>query len=125
MQLAVRAPQTYRNFVDISGEDEPRLGSRQQTVNAAFGGDHAAFARVNPLDIMATTRFPGTSGLIITGDKDREFLPLQRKVYDASARAGMDVRWREVSGAHNWVTWRTGLELSMPWLATRTGMVRE
>lgn len=53
-------PRVYPNFVDISGQLEPTLRSRQQTVNTAFGG--AKFTASNPRDIMAGTGFPDTSG---------------------------------------------------------------
>ena len=53
LQMAVTAPDVYRTFVDLSGEAEPTLGDRAGTVAAAFGGDEAAFAAVNPLDVLA------------------------------------------------------------------------
>ncbi|MCK2244066.1 MULTISPECIES: esterase family protein [unclassified Crossiella] len=122
LQLAVRAPEVYRNFIDISGQREPSLGTRKDSVNAAFGGDEAAFKRVNPLDILATAKFPKTAGLIVVGNKDGEFRPQQQDVLKACRRAGMQVDWLEIPGPHNWVVWRPALAQAMPWLAQHTGL---
>jgi signal transduction histidine kinase len=59
LQMAVTAPDVYRTFLDISGEAEPTLGGHADTVAATFGGDEAAFAAVNPLDVLAARSFPG------------------------------------------------------------------
>ncbi len=37
-QLAVRAPDVYGNFIALAPQREPTLGTRQETVKAAFGG---------------------------------------------------------------------------------------
>ena len=58
LQMAVNAPEVYPTFVDISGEAEPTLGDHAATVQAAFGGDEAAFAAVNPLDVLARGSSP-------------------------------------------------------------------
>jgi S-formylglutathione hydrolase FrmB len=124
LQLAVRAPSVYPNFVDISGQREPSLGSRRQTVDSAFGGDHDAFARVNPMNLLAAQRFPGSAGMIVAGQHDNRYKPDAQAVFDACQRAGMDVRMAELPGGHTWAVWRPGLAHSLPWLAHRLGLVR-
>ena len=39
LQMATNHPEEFPNFIDISGEREPTLGTHAQTVNTAFGGD--------------------------------------------------------------------------------------
>ncbi|MGI5505741.1 alpha/beta hydrolase [Lentzea sp. CA-135723] len=124
VQLAVRAPDVYGNFIDISGQREPTLGTREETVKAAFGGDAAAFARVNPLDILAREKFPRTAGVIVAGKDDAQYRPADAEVFEACRKAGMDVQWKELPGGHDWNVWRPGLYSSLPWLAQRTGLVR-
>ncbi|SES23360.1 Enterochelin esterase [Lentzea albida] len=124
LQLAVRAPDVYGNFIDLSGQREPTLGTRAETVKAAFGGDEAAFARVNPLDVLATAKFPQLSGVIVVGRDDGQYRPAGAEVFEACRRAGMDVQWKELPGGHDWNVWRPGLYGSLPWLAQRTGLVR-
>lgn len=124
LQLVVRAPAVYASMIDISGQREPTLGGRSQTVDQVFGGDAAAFARVNPLDIMARRKFPDTNATVVAGSGDAVYLPQQRDVYRACQAAGMHTRWLELSGGHDWGVWRDGLRQSLPWLADKTGMVR-
>lgn len=124
LQLAVRAPDVYGNFIDLSGQREPTLGTRAETVKAAFGGDEAAFVRVNPLDILAKQRFPQLAGVIVAGKDDGVYRPAGVEVFEACRKAGMDVLWKELPGGHDWNVWRPGLYGSLPWLAQRTGLVR-
>ncbi|KOV80744.1 esterase family protein [Nocardia sp. NRRL S-836] len=123
LQLAVRAPEVYGNFIDLSGQIEPTLGTRADTVKAAFGGDAAAFARVNPMDVLARQKFPQTAGVIVVGQSDRGFVEANAKVLEACRKAGMDVKWHELPGGHDWNVWRSGLYgHALPWLAARTGL---
>ena len=122
LQLAVRRPSVYPNFVDISGQREPSLGTRRQTVDRAFGGDSAAFARVNPMDLLAAQRFPASAGMIVAGEHDRRYKPDATAVFEACRRAGMDMRWTELPGGHTWAVWRPGLRHALPWLAQRLGL---
>ncbi|MFI9812959.1 alpha/beta hydrolase [Saccharothrix variisporea] len=124
LQLAVRAPDVYGKFIDISGQAEPTLGNRADTIRQVFGGDAEAFRRVNPLDVLATRRFPDTEGVVVAGQGDVYYRDEDRKVYEACQRAGMDVRWAELPGGHDWNVWRPGLYDSLPWLAQRTGLAR-
>ncbi|GHH50716.1 alpha/beta hydrolase [Lentzea cavernae] len=123
LQLAVRAPDVYANFIDLSGQREPTLGTRADTVKAAFGGDEAAFVRVNPLDVLAQRQFPQLSGVIVAGRDDALYRPAGAEVFEACRKAGMDVQWKELPGGHDWNVWRPGLYGSLPWLAQRTGLV--
>ncbi|MBV8934053.1 MAG: hypothetical protein JO285_16070 [Kutzneria sp.] len=124
LQLAVRAPAVYPTFLDFSGQSEPTLGTRQETVDRAFGGDQAAFTKINPMDIMATTRFLGTAGVIGAGRDDGVYEPQQRTVIQAGTAAGMDLRWMDVPGGHSWTVWRELFRQSLPWLASRTELTR-
>jgi enterochelin esterase-like enzyme len=125
LQLAVRDPELYPTFVDISGQREPTLGSRSETVQAAFGGDAAAFAKVNPLDILAVKKFPTTFGVILVGADDGKFTPQQRDVFQACQTAGMHVQWVEVPGGHTAQVWRAALAKELPWIAERNGLARQ
>ena len=124
LQLAVNAPQVYGSFLDISGQNEPTLGSRSQTVNEAFGGDSAAFAAVNPLDVLKHTRFPDTAGALVVGSGDSTYAPQQREVLAACRQAGMTTTWLELPGGHSWEVWRPGLVDELPWLAEQTGLIK-
>lgn len=122
LQLAVNAPKVYGSFLDLSGQDEPTLGSRSKTVDAAFGGDAAAFAKVNPLDVLARNSFPDTAAAIVAGTGDSTFTPQQERVQAACKKAGMHTNFLLLPGGHGWAVWRGGLIQELPWLATFTGL---
>lgn len=120
----MNAPQVYGSFLDISGQDEPTLGSHGKTVDTAFGGDEAAFDAVDPLHVMARQKFPDTAASFVVGASDGEYGPQQQKVYAAAVKAGMKAKFGTVPGGHDWNTFRAGLADNIPWLAQQTGLIR-
>ncbi|MFD3743653.1 alpha/beta hydrolase [Nocardia sp. NPDC058633] len=122
LQLATNHPEVYPTFLDISGQDEPTLGDRQRTVDAAFGGDTAALVRVNPLDLLRTRVYPDSAGAFVVGADDQMYRPQVERMYQAAKDAGMDVRLRILPGGHNFELWASGLRDQLPWLATRLGL---
>jgi S-formylglutathione hydrolase FrmB len=122
LQMAVTAPAVYPTFVDISGQAEPSLGDHARTVQATFGGDEAAFAAVNPLQVMQTRAFPDVAGYLVAGTDDSTYLPQAQRVYAVCRDAGMAVELHVLPGGHTWQVWGPGLEGALPWLATRWGL---
>lgn len=120
LQLSVNDPNAYRDFISISGQDQPTLGSFQQSVNAAFNGDTAKFLAVDPLTVMKTKKFPETNAAIVVGAEDETYRPQQRKVYAACKAAGMNASYLELPGGHGWQVWRPGLADNLVWLARHT-----
>jgi S-formylglutathione hydrolase FrmB len=123
LQLATNYPHVYPTFLDISGDAEPSLGDLQTTLDAAFGGDAAAFARVDPLDLLHTRTFPGSAGAIVAGSGDNDDKTTARIVLEATRAGGMDTHYTEVPGRHDWRAARYALTHELPWLATRTGLI--
>ncbi|GAC58873.1 hypothetical protein GOHSU_56_00060 [Gordonia hirsuta DSM 44140 = NBRC 16056] len=121
-QLVTNHPDDYRVFLDMSGQLEPTLGSRKHTVDTLFGGNEAAFRAINPLDILATKRFPDTSGAFVVGIDDHEYRPGLEQVHQAAKAAGMQVEFKTVPGGHSFAVWRTGLATELPWIATHLGI---
>src|SRR5215475_9390968 len=122
IQLATQAPRLYRFFVDISGQIEPTLGSRQLTISRAFGGDAAAFGRVKPVAVLARTRFPRSAGVFVAGADDRTYTPQQQAMYRAARLAGMNVSLMYLPGGHDWRVWGGGLRANVAWLAGQLGI---
>ncbi len=120
IQLATNHPDVYPHFVDISGQLEPTFGTRQQTVDAAFNGNNAAFVAVNPMDLMAKNKYPASSGWFVVGSDDAEQKPEQQQLYQAAQQAGMDVQYWESPGTgHDWNTAVAGLQHTLPWIAQK------
>ncbi|MEE1827415.1 alpha/beta fold hydrolase [Streptomyces sp. BE20] len=124
LQLAVNAPEVYGSFLDMAGQDEPTLGTRAQTVAAAFDGDEAKFNAIDPLQVMAARKFPDTAAAIVVGRTDNEFRPQQEKVYKAALDAGMNAKFDLMPGGHGWIIFRPGIVDQLPWMAQQTGLIR-
>ncbi|MFV8176846.1 alpha/beta hydrolase [Mycolicibacterium peregrinum] len=124
LQLATNYPDVYPTFLDISGGPEPSLGDQSQTIAEAFGGDKAAFQRINPLDLLRARRYPDSAGAVVVGADDRDTKAEARAVYDATRAAGMNTTYREVPGGHDWQVFSTALMRELPWLAQRTGLTQ-
>lgn len=126
LQLAVAAPSVYPTFLDISGEDEQRRGSRAESVAAAYGVDDSAnearFERDTPLDILSRVRFSGSAGAFVVGADDEEFRPQTERTYQAAAAAGVDVHYSELPGGHSMQVWAPALDREMDWLGGRLGL---
>jgi S-formylglutathione hydrolase FrmB len=125
LQMALTSPQVYPTFLDISGQDEPSLGTRDETVRAAFGtgpAAAAAFHAVNPLDLLGTRRYLETAGQLYAGADDAEFLPQALRVDSALRGAGVPAPLTVLPGAHTWNVWGPALEAALPWLGTRLGL---
>lgn len=123
LQMAVRHPEVYPTFLDISGEAHPTLGDRGRTVNQAFGGDQAAFDRVDPITILRTQHLPASAGVIATGHDDREYGPQASEVTTAARAAGMTIAVLQLAGRHTWVNASIALSASLPWISGRTGLL--
>lgn len=123
LQMATNFPQVYPTFLDLSGQEEPTLGDRQRSVDAAFGGDEAAFTKVNPADLMRSRTYPDTAGVFAVGADDGDFKPGQKKMYEAAQQAGMDVHYAEYPGGHSWTVWSAALAGQIEWLAQRLGLI--
>jgi S-formylglutathione hydrolase FrmB len=119
LQMALRQPKVFSTFVDIAGQDEPTLGTRAVTVAATFGGDQAAFRAQNPLDELATHRYPELAAMVTTSDQDHVYGPQAQRVRQALAAAGVPVQFRVLAGRHGWMSFGPALAQALPWLATR------
>jgi S-formylglutathione hydrolase FrmB len=123
LQLAVAHPKVFPTLFDALGQKEPTLGGRARTVAVAFGGNEAAFAAVNPLDELATHRYPRSAGVFVAGARDRVYRPQQAVVAAAARRAGMHVIWQVRPGGHKWTVGGAALSADLSWLAGRMGIL--
>ncbi|EOM76315.1 esterase [Rhodococcus rhodnii] len=122
LQMTTNHPDVYPTFLDLSGQLEPTLGDRQRTLDAAFGGDAAAFAAVNPQDLLAHRTYPDSAGMFVVGADDATYAPGLQTLYQAARGAGMDVQFVTTPGGHSFEVWAAGLRDALPWLATRLGI---
>jgi hypothetical protein len=122
VQLALRAPALFPSFVDLAGPAEPTLGSRALTVTRLFGGNPAAFARINPADIVTLRRFPQLSGVLAAGREDVPYNDATRTMWAVCRQGGITAQFYSTRGGHDWTAWRDGAALTLPWLGMRLGI---
>lgn len=123
LQLALRHPALYPTFLDISGQQKPTLGTRTQTVQAAFGGDDAKFQAVNPLDILAHHTFPDTLALLAVGADDDEYRPQAQHIAAATSHAAITTQLLILPGSHSWTVAAAALRAELPRIAERDNLL--
>ncbi len=122
LQLAVAAPSTFPTVLVLSGQSEPTLGSRSQTLRERFGGSEAAFQAANPLDVLARRGFPESAAVVAVGEQDPLYRPQADALATGMRAAGMAVRRASAPGGHSWVVWRPVLSDELPWLGFRLSL---
>ena len=123
LQLALRRPDVYRTFLDISGQSQPTLGNLSGTIAAAFGGDVAAYQRIDPLAELRARTYSDTAGVLVVGRDDAVYRPQAEQVATAAKAAGVAVTLLEVPGEHSWAIATDALSAALPWVAGRTGIL--
>jgi S-formylglutathione hydrolase FrmB len=123
IQFGAGYPSLFGSIVDISGQVNPKNGSRAHTIRTGFGGSVARYHRLSPLGLLSAQRFPHTRALFAAGALDTRYSPMMRKVAAAAKAAGMQVTTREMpGGAHNWHMASAGLAWGMQGLVSWWGL---
>ncbi|MEV8181448.1 alpha/beta hydrolase-fold protein [Specibacter sp. NPDC078692] len=126
LQMAALHPKIYPSAIDLSGEAEPALSAdRTATIQAAFGGDTAAFDAVAPLKVLAKNKYPQSWIYFAAGAQDGRFSGYMNQVSAAAKTAGMTVTTHSVPGAgHSWDVPLEAMAPALTWLAPRLGLAR-
>jgi S-formylglutathione hydrolase FrmB len=124
MQMGTRHPDIYASVLAFSSEREPALArERRKTIDAAYGGDVAAFDAQTPLNIMQERRFDGHAIYFGAGSRDPEFIGYMGELSGAARSAGFAVEARPVPNAgHSWETASRGLSSALDFMAQRWGI---
>ncbi|ALC05391.1 hypothetical protein CDES_04740 [Corynebacterium deserti GIMN1.010] len=128
LQIITNYPDSYGSFLDFSGQAEPTLGTREQTVNQLFDGDEDAFLAVNPEDLLKQSiadkdgKYSHIQGAFIAGSSDKSAVEALTHLNDLAAQAGMTTTFDEVAGGHSFQVWRVALANTFDWAAGRGGL---
>jgi S-formylglutathione hydrolase FrmB len=120
--LALRHPQLFPTFLDLSGLTRPTLGPSDdppRTVAGLFGGSWAAYHQHDPLWLLSRDRFPHTAGWLAAGVDDERARSSLRRVAAAARSAGVAVRSHIEPGGHGWHAWDLAVRQCLPWLWAR------
>lgn len=123
LQMGVTFPKIYPTFIDVSGERGPTMaGGDAAIIKTYFGGDAAAFAKVNPLNVLKTTKLTGSNAIIVVGSNDAAYRPQGEEVYRALKAAGTQVSLQVLPGGHAWEVWKPGIVNNLDWLMQQYGV---
>lgn len=94
-------PDTFKNILDISGEEFPGSEDTAGVIAQIYGGDEAKFEASKPINIMEANKgkYDGVTAVFTAGGNDPDFLAAAKKVSDAAQAAGMTVTNYVVPGA--------------------------
>jgi enterochelin esterase-like enzyme len=126
VQLVTRHPERYTGFLAFASEREPALAKeRQKTIDAAFGGDTAAFDAQVPLTLMAERQYSGNVAYFAAGATDPEFVANLQTLATAAREAGFTVESDVVQQTgHSWDMLTPGMDNGLDLLATHWGWER-
>lgn len=124
LQVITNHPEAYGTFLDISGQAEPTIGTREETVKEFFNGDEEKFIAVNPADLLkaaaGTEKYAQIAGRFIAGTDDKEAVEALTTLNTLAQAANMDTEYQEVPGAHDWTTWRAGFINNLDFMVQRS-----
>jgi S-formylglutathione hydrolase FrmB len=123
LQMATRHPDLYPSFIDVAGEREPAISSdRNQTVQAAFHGDAAAFTALTPLTLLGQRKYPQVWGYMAAGGDEKVVAGWMAEIATAAGAAGMTIKTATVPDqGHSWAVPHASLVPALTWLAPRMG----
>ena len=124
VDLAVTHPELFATFEDISGDLGPNTGTVAQTITRLYGGDRGAWARFDPLTVLAGhPRYRDSAGLFdaTTGGSGRvgADLAAARELCDSAARDAISCTVRAGPGRHTWQFAAHAFATALPWLVER------
>jgi enterochelin esterase-like enzyme len=107
IQLGAAHPELFGAILDASGEEFPKIGDAQTTIDKGFGGDAAKYAAAYPAAIMAAhAPYSDMFAVFGVGSADSGYLPGVKTLYADAQAAGMTATYVEAQGsAHDATTW--------------------
>jgi S-formylglutathione hydrolase FrmB len=124
IQLGAAHPSLYGTLFDISGELTPKAGTAEQSAQAAFGGNAAAYAAAAPAAILAAhAPYRSLTAIFAVGENDARYLAWTHTLADAAAAAGVrTVAFVSPGTGHDWHTVRYAWTAALPALTQALGL---
>jgi len=116
--LALRHPQTYRAFGDLSGLLVPTVEHVTPAVSdqQLYGGDATARTEHEPLWLLQHRRYPAMAGWFVCGAADVRVRQAQTALVAAAQAVRIPVSAQLRPGTHIWKIWGPALGRLLPWL---------
>lgn len=123
--LALRHPERFVAFVDISGDLYPNAASgpnkRQRTIDRLYGGSAQQFEANDPMALLARPLTPPPTATFAAGTADEPAVGAARQLAGATRDAGLVTSVRFYPGGHNFALVRRALVDLFPKLADELG----
>jgi enterochelin esterase-like enzyme len=126
IQLGAAHPKLFGAILDASGEEFPKIGDAQTTVDKGFGGDAAKYAAAYPAAIMAAhAPYSDMFAVFGVGSADSAYMPGLKSLYADAQAAGMTATYVEAAGsAHDATTWSYVFQKGLGLIADHWGLDR-
>ncbi|GAA2806539.1 alpha/beta hydrolase [Kribbella solani] len=103
LSLVVEHPNTFRHFVDISGDLTPNSGNPTQTLSDLYGGSTKDRALHDPQTVMRTHGpYTGVSGLFLVSNTETIHIREAGDLSRAAAKVGIKTQLIISPGSHVW-----------------------
>jgi enterochelin esterase-like enzyme len=101
VKYGAQHPETFRNILDVSGEEFPGSEDESTVVAQVYGGDQAAFDAARPISILqrGAGGYAGVTAVFTAGGDDPTFSAAAQKVSAAAQAAGMATTLSIIPGA--------------------------
>ncbi len=126
IQLGAAHPELFGAILDASGEEFPKIGDAQTTIDKGFGGDAAKYAAAYPAAIMAAhAPYSDMFAVFGVGSDDSAYLPGIQTLYNDAQAAGMTATYVEAPGSgHDATTWSYVFAQGLGLIADHWGLNR-
>lgn len=102
IKYGAKYPETFKNIIDVSGEEYPGSEDVDSVVATIYGGDQAAFDASKPVQIMQSApagTYEASTAIFTAGSEDPGFLAAATTVSNEAIEVGMSVTLYVVPGA--------------------------
>lgn len=118
--VAIRNPDIYRSYGNITGDSIPSLNTPEQTLSVLFNGNKDVELAHDPTHLLATNSNPDYKKMhawYYLANHDSPFILSRVQTQVRTAKlAGVDVSFKEVNGHHGFEIWKAGFTEALPWL---------
>ena len=122
MTLALRHPDRFAAFADVSGEETPSLGGTAAAdLRNLYGGSTVKQASYDPTSLMATHTYPGLGAWFGVGAQDGKYIGIAKDLAAKAKAAGASTQLDTPPGHHTFQCFAASFKLSLPWLAHELG----
>ncbi len=114
LELALRHPDLYGNFVDLAGDSGPKLGSSTRTLSEIYGGNRSQMAGHDVKVLVASRKFPHLQAWFYAGRGDTRHIADARRGAAAVRAATATVHHALLRGGHDWTFAGDAFRLVLP-----------